>query len=88
MMRVTALKALGGFNASLIAGEEPELCVRLRQDGGTISRIDDADGVAESGDHFSKFSTISQWFQTLIHPAFMQRPQLMLTLHPMLQALP
>ncbi|NRB06641.1 MAG: hypothetical protein HRU34_04495 [Richelia sp.] len=25
-------------------------------------------GVAESGDDFTKFSTISQWFQTLILP--------------------
>ncbi|CDN17053.1 O-methyltransferase family protein [C1] [Richelia intracellularis] len=31
-------------------------------------------GVAESGDDFTKFSTISQWFQKLIHPALMQRP--------------
>ncbi|CDN10889.1 O-methyltransferase family protein [C1] [Richelia intracellularis] len=31
-------------------------------------------GVAESGDDFTKFLTISQWFQTLIHPALMQRP--------------
>ncbi|CDN15742.1 MAG: hypothetical protein HRU34_14965 [Richelia sp.] len=30
-------------------------------------------GVAESGDDFTKFSTISQWFQRLIHPALMQR---------------
>ncbi|CDN16381.1 hypothetical protein RintRC_2173 [Richelia intracellularis] len=27
-------------------------------------------------DDFTKFSTISQWFQTLIHPALMQRPVL------------
>ena len=32
----------------------------------------DFSGVAESGDDFTKFSTISQWFQTLIHPALMQ----------------
>ncbi|NRB07128.1 MAG: hypothetical protein HRU34_07575 [Richelia sp.] len=30
--------------------------------------------VAESGDDFTKFSTISQWFQTLIHPLIQQRP--------------
>ncbi|CDN12840.1 hypothetical protein RintRC_5449 [Richelia intracellularis] len=30
-------------------------------------------GIAESGDDFSKFSTIYQCFQTLIHPALMQR---------------
>ncbi|CDN11706.1 hypothetical protein RintRC_1599 [Richelia intracellularis] len=29
-------------------------------------------GVAESGDDFTKFSTIYQWFQSLIHPALMQ----------------
>ncbi|CDN12728.1 hypothetical protein RintRC_5203 [Richelia intracellularis] len=30
-------------------------------------------GVAESGDDFTKSSTIYQWFQTLIHPGLMQR---------------
>ncbi|CDN12958.1 hypothetical protein RintRC_3822 [Richelia intracellularis] len=30
-------------------------------------------GLAESGDDFTKFSTIYQWFQTLIHPPLMQR---------------
>ncbi|CDN15084.1 hypothetical protein RintRC_6479 [Richelia intracellularis] len=30
-------------------------------------------GVAESRNDFTKFSTISQWFQTLIHSALMQR---------------
>ncbi|CDN16499.1 MAG: hypothetical protein HRU34_10525 [Richelia sp.] len=29
--------------------------------------------VAESGDDFTKSLTIFQWFQTLIHPALMQR---------------
>ncbi|NRB08382.1 MAG: hypothetical protein HRU34_15255, partial [Richelia sp.] len=31
-------------------------------------------GIAESGDDLTKFSTIYQWFQTLMHPALMQRP--------------
>ncbi|NRB07886.1 MAG: hypothetical protein HRU34_12225 [Richelia sp.] len=35
--------------------------------------IQNKTGVAESGDDFTKFSTISQCFQTLIHPALMQR---------------
>ncbi|CDN13085.1 O-methyltransferase family protein [C1] [Richelia intracellularis] len=35
--------------------------------------VDRKSGVAESGDDFTKFSTISQWFQTLINPALMQR---------------
>jgi len=40
MMRADALAAVGAFNASLIAGEEPELCVRLRGAGWKIRRID------------------------------------------------
>lgn len=31
LIRVVAFDAVGGYNPSLIAGEEPELCVRLRQ---------------------------------------------------------
>ena len=34
-------------------------------------------GVAESGDDLTKFSTIYQWFQTLIHPALMQRHKIL-----------
>jgi glycosyltransferase involved in cell wall biosynthesis len=40
MMRLDAFKAVGGFDASLIAGEEPELCVRLRAAGWQIWRLD------------------------------------------------
>ena len=34
MMRVESFQQVDGFNPLLIAGEEPELCVRLRQKGG------------------------------------------------------
>jgi GT2 family glycosyltransferase len=40
MIRVEAFRQVGGFNSALIAGEEPELCVRLRQNGGVVLRID------------------------------------------------
>jgi GT2 family glycosyltransferase len=40
MMRVSAFGALGGFRDELIAGEEPELCVRLRAAGFQIWRLD------------------------------------------------
>lgn len=33
MIRLTALQATGGFRSDLICGEEPELCLRLRQRG-------------------------------------------------------
>lgn len=40
MMRVSAFQDAGGFRTGLIAGEEPELCLRLRQKGWSIWRID------------------------------------------------
>lgn len=40
LMRMAALDAVGGYDPSLIAGEEPEMCVRLRAAGWTIWRID------------------------------------------------
>jgi GT2 family glycosyltransferase len=36
MIRAAALREVGGYDPSLIAGEEPELCVRLRRAGWTI----------------------------------------------------
>lgn len=40
LMRVQAFQAAGGYRNSLIAGEEPELCVRLRAAGWHIWRLD------------------------------------------------
>ncbi|HEY0214468.1 MAG TPA: glycosyltransferase [Paenirhodobacter sp.] len=39
LMRVAALDQVGGYNPTLIAGEEPEMCVRLRQAGWQIWRL-------------------------------------------------
>ena len=39
MMRVSFLRSAGLFDESLIAGEEPELCTRLRAAGGRILRL-------------------------------------------------
>jgi len=40
MMRVEALRAVGGFDARMIAGEEPELCLRIRRHGFKVVRLD------------------------------------------------
>jgi GT2 family glycosyltransferase len=58
MMRIEALQAVGGFNASLIAGEEPELCIRLREKGGKILRID-----ADMALHDADMTQFSQWWK-------------------------
>lgn len=41
LMRRTVLQQTGGFDGSLIAGEEPELCRRIRQLGYRILHIDE-----------------------------------------------
>lgn len=41
MMRVAAFEQVGGFRSLLAAGEEPELCARLRENGWEIWRIDE-----------------------------------------------
>jgi hypothetical protein len=38
LMRIDVLAAVGGYDASLIAGEEPELCVRIRARGWKVWR--------------------------------------------------
>jgi glycosyltransferase involved in cell wall biosynthesis len=58
MMRVAAFKKVGGFNPTLIAGEEPELCVRLRREGGRILRID-----ADMTLHDAKIIHFTQWWK-------------------------
>ncbi len=40
MARREAFESVGGFDSMLTAGEEPELCLRLRQKGWKILRID------------------------------------------------
>jgi glycosyltransferase involved in cell wall biosynthesis len=58
MIRVDALTAVNGYNANLIAGEEPELCVRLRAAGWGIRRID-----AEMTLHDAAMTRFSQWWR-------------------------
>lgn len=58
LMRVTAFEQVGGYNPSLIAGEEPELCVRLRQQGGKIFRLP-----AEMTLHDAQMFHFSQWWK-------------------------
>ena len=61
MMRVSTLKQVEGFNPTLIAGEEPELCVRLRQAGGKIMRLD-----AEMTLHDAQIMHFGQWWKRSI----------------------
>ena len=61
MMRVKAFEEAGGFNDSIIAGEEPELCVRLRQSGWKILRLD-----AEMTLHDAQMTRPGQWWKRML----------------------
>lgn len=61
MMRATALKAVNGYRDSMIAGEEPELCLRLRQKGWRIHRLDQ-----EMTLHDAAMTRFSQWWKRTI----------------------
>jgi len=56
LMRFDALSAVGSFRENLIAGEEPELCVRLRQKSWEIWRLD-----AEMTLHDADMHRLGQW---------------------------
>ncbi len=58
LMRVAAVKAVNGYRDTLIAGEEPELCVRLRQSGWEIWRLD-----AEMTWHDAAITGFGQWWR-------------------------
>ena len=58
MMRTGPFADLGGFNPNLIAGEEPELCVRLRQAGWQIWRLE-----AEMALHDVAMTRFSQYWR-------------------------
>lgn len=58
MMRVAPLADVGGFRDDLIAGEEPELCFRLRQRGWTIVRLPD-----EMVLHDADMTRFAQWWR-------------------------
>jgi GT2 family glycosyltransferase len=57
LMRASAFEAVGGFDPTLIAGEEPELCVRLRARGWEIWRLD-----AEMTLHDADMHAFGQWW--------------------------
>lgn len=58
LARYAALTSVGGFDATLIAGEEPDLCLRLRRDGWRIERI-----AAEMVRHDAAMTRFSQFWR-------------------------
>lgn len=65
LIRAGAFRQIGGYNPTLIAGEDPELSVRLRQHGWTIFRID-----AEMTLHDMAMTRFSQWWKRGVRSGF------------------
>ena len=65
LMRVAPLVDVGGYNEALIAGEEPELCLRLRQKGWFIDRID-----AEMTRHDAAILTFASWWKRTLRGGY------------------
>lgn len=58
LMRFAALRAAGGYDPALIAGEEPDLCLRLRRAGWRIWRLE-----AEMTLHDAALHRFGQWWR-------------------------
>jgi len=65
MMRVSAFKAVGGFRDDLIAGEESELCLRLRRKGWRVWRLD-----ADMTLHDAAITDFSQWWRRTLRGGY------------------
>jgi len=65
MIRVAAFKQVGGYADDLIAGEEPELCTRLRAVGFKIFRID-----AEMTLHDAAMTRFGQWWRRAVRGGY------------------
>ncbi|BAQ61482.1 glycosyl transferase [Geminocystis sp. NIES-3708] len=61
LMRLEALKQVNGYNPSLICGEEPEMCIRLREKGWKIERLD-----LDMTLHDAAMFKFSQWWKRSI----------------------
>jgi GT2 family glycosyltransferase len=57
LLRLEAFDAVGGYDDSLIAGEEPDMCLRMREAGYRVLRID-----REMTRHDAAMTRFEQWW--------------------------
>ena len=58
MMRVEAVRKVGGYNPAIIAAEDDEVCLRIRREGWKVVRID-----AEMTLHDMAMTSFQQWWR-------------------------
>ena len=65
MVRAKYFKQLEGFDQTLIAGEDPELCLRMRQQGWKIFKLD-----CQMGFHDGEMISFWQWWKRAIRSGY------------------
>ena len=65
LLRVAAFREVGGYDPGVIAGEEPELCLRLRRRSWLVLRID-----AEMTLHDADMHRFGQWWRRSLRSGF------------------
>lgn len=65
MMRVTALRAVGAYDSAVVAGEEPEMCARIRATGAQIWRLAEPMTI-----HDAAIYRIAQWWRRAVRGGF------------------
>jgi hypothetical protein len=61
LVRTRPFRGVGGYDPAMIAGEEPDLCLRLRREGFRILRLD-----AEMTLHDAAMKRWTQWWQRAV----------------------
>jgi GT2 family glycosyltransferase len=61
MVRAKTFAAVEGFNTSVVAGEEPEMCLRIRRLGYKILRISE-----DMAWHDAAMTSFGQWFRRAV----------------------
>ena len=61
MLRVEAFRDVGGYDEAMIAGEDPEICVRIREAGWKIRRLD-----AAMTHHDAAIFHFGQWWRRAV----------------------
>jgi GT2 family glycosyltransferase len=65
MMRASAFEGAQGYRSDMVAGEEPELCVRLRAAGWRIWRLDQ-----EMALHDAAMTRFGQWWKRMLRAGY------------------
>ncbi len=61
LIRADVFRAAGGYDPTLIAGEDPELCLRVRREGFRVVRLD-----AEMTIHDADIHRFEQWWRRVV----------------------